>query len=66
MQWLSFSTGLTEVVCVLMIIVIQSMIVALVIYYICRILVTTCNCYITMTIVFGVVALYIMQYEIRV
>ena len=66
MQWLSFSTGLTEVLCVLMIIVIQSMIVGLVIYYIFRMLVTSCSCYVTMTIVFGVVALCIMQYEIRV
>ena len=66
MQWLPFSAGLMEVWCALMIIVIQSMIVILVICYICRVLINTGNCYATMAIVFGVVALYIMQYEIHV
>ena len=32
MQWLSFSTGLTEVLCALMIIAIQSMIVVLLVF----------------------------------
>ena len=66
MQWLSFSMGFMEVGCALVIIVILSMIVVLIILYIFRILLTVCNFCVTLALVFGVVALCIMQYEIRV
>lgn len=66
MQWLSFSMGFMEVGCALVIIVVLSMIVVLIIHYIFRILLTACNFCVTLALVFGVVALCIMQYEIRV